>query len=176
MLFTKMSPWSPGKLSLIGTLLLAVSILTWFIAAAGAATEDDAVPLARDLAADGRTMQDRHVPMLVMFSSPDCAYCRKLLDEFLLPMQRNQEYRDKVLMRRVEIGSSSALRDFSGKTTTQQRFAGLHKVRLVPTVVLMGSGGEVLSEPLVGLSSPDYYGAFLDQAIDESLAKLRAPR
>ncbi|MBZ0090742.1 MAG: thioredoxin family protein [Sulfuricellaceae bacterium] len=175
MQFTKISPWSPGKPRLLGTLLLALSILTWF-AAAGAATEDAAVPLAQDLAADGRILQDRHIPMLVMFSAPGCAYCRKLLDEFLLPMQRNPEYREKVLMRRIEIDSSSPLHDFSGKTITQRQFAVAHKVRLVPTVALLGPNGEGLAEPLVGLSSPDYYGAFLDQAIDESLAKLRAPR
>ncbi len=175
MQFTKISPRSPGKSPLIGALLLALLILTWF-AAAGAATEDTAVPLARDLAADGRILQDRRIPMLVMFSTPDCLYCRKLLDEFLLPMQRNPEYREKVLMRRVEIHSANPLRDFSGKMTSQQRFASAYKVRLVPTVVLLDSAGEVLSEPLVGLSSPDYYGAFLDQAIDESLAKVRVSR
>ncbi len=47
------------------------------------------------------------------------------------------------------------------------------KIRLAPTLVFLGPDGE-LAERLVGYSSPDFYGAYLDQRIDETRRGLRA--
>jgi hypothetical protein len=97
-----------------------------------------------------------------------------VLEEFLLPMQRNPEYRSKVIMVQVHVGSAAPLRDFAGKPTSHGRFARDYRVQLAPTVMLFDARGNSLVEPLVGLSTPDYYGGFLDQRIDDALAKVRA--
>jgi hypothetical protein len=79
-------------------------------------------------------------------------------------------------MRQVDIGSDDNLRDFSGATTTQATFAGRNKVQMVPTIKLFDAQGRELTQPLVGLSTPDFYGGYLDQAIDDALAKVRAEK
>lgn len=159
------------KLGWAGMLLL---ILTWF-AAAGAETQSaEGAPLARDLAADGRAARDKNLAVLVMFGTPDCPYCRQVLNEFLLPMGRNADYRAKVIMRQVEIGGGQRLVDFSGRPTTHRQFSRQHQARLAPTVMLFDADGRLLAEPLVGMITPDYYGAFLDRAIDEALEKIRS--
>ncbi len=88
-------------------------------------------------------------------------------------MQRNPEYAGKVIMRQIEYQSRGRLVDFSGKTTTAAQFSRQQKVRLTPTIKLFDADGTVLAEPLIGLSTPDYYGAYLDRAIDEALGKIR---
>jgi hypothetical protein len=80
------------------------------------------------------------------------------------------------MMREVGTDNSAALVDFAGKTTTQAEFARRYRVLMVPTVMLLGSRGETLAEPLVGFRIADYYGYFLDQRIDTALARLRDSR
>ena len=78
----------------------------------------------------------------------------------------------KVLMRRIEVGSTQSLIDFNGKPTTQGDFAKLHRIGLSPTVVVFDYHGNPASAPLIGLGTVDYYGAFLDAAIDAGLTKV----
>ena len=131
---------------------------------------------ARDLRADAGQAAALGVPLLVLFSEAGCPWCARARQEFLLPMQRNPDYRAKVMMREVGIDNSSALVDFAGNTTTQAEFARSHRVLVVPTVVLLGARGESLAEPLVGFRGADYYGYHLDQRIDAALARLRGGR
>ncbi len=131
------------------------------------------VPLAQDLSLKAKAAEAQHLPIMVMFSRPNCIYCTRLLKDFLEPMQRNAKYRDKVVMLQVKSGSSIKLRDFSGGMTTHDDFARKNDVGMVPAVHFYDSRGNPLTEPLVGLPTPDYYGGFLDQRIDEALAKVR---
>lgn len=131
---------------------------------------------AHDLAADARVAARRHIPLLVLFSQAGCPWCERVRQEFLLPMQRNPEYRAKVMMREVGIDDAGALIDFSGKATTQSEFSQRYRVSMTPTVVMFSPGGVALGEPLVGLASADYYGYFLDQRIDAALVQLHQTR
>ncbi len=131
---------------------------------------------ALDFAADARQAAGRRIPLLVLFSEAGCPWCARARQEFLLPMQRNPEYHAKVMMREVGVDSSAALVDFAGRKTTQAEFARSHHVLMVPTVVLLGSHGETLAEPLVGFRIADYYGYHLDQRIDAAFAQVRGSR
>lgn len=153
--------------------LLAI-ILAWFAAAGAHAQDKVEIPLVRDFTLEATEARTRNVPILVMFSRHGCTFCTQLLQEFLLPMRRNAEYESKVIMRQVDVDSSSPLRTFSGKATTHARFARKNRIKLTPTIKLFDAQGHELTEPLIGFTSPDYYGGFLDQRIDEALAKVRA--
>lgn len=153
--------------------LLAI-ILAWFTSVGAHAQDKLEIPLARDFTLEAATARTRNLPVLVMFSRHNCAFCTQLLQEFLIPMRHNAEYESKVIMRLVDVGSSAPLRTFSGKATTHARFAKANRIKLTPTIKLFDAEGNELTEPLVGLSTPDYYGGFLDQRIDQALAKMRA--
>jgi len=159
----------------LGIRLLCV-ILAWITTGWGQAQGDAAIPVVQDFTLEARAAQTRQLPILVLFMSPDCSYCERVLQEFLLPMQRNAEYRSKVIMRQVDVGSDDNLRDFTGAVTTQMAYAGRNKVQMVPTIKLFDAQGRELTQALVGLSTPDFYGGYLDQAIDEALAKVRAEK
>ena len=45
-------------------------------------------------------------------------------------------------------------------------------IRLAPTVVFLGPDGSELAERLVGYSSPDFYGAYLEQRIEQARSRL----
>jgi len=161
------------NVGLLNAALLAL-ILAWMTPALGYAKGGGEVAQAQDLALDAKQAEAHHLVVLVMFSRPNCAYCTRVLKEFLEPMQRNAEYHGKVIMRQVKVGSRAKLRDFSGGMTSHNDFARENGVGMVPAIHFYDSWGNALAEPLVGLSTPDYYGGFLDQRIDEALAKLRS--
>jgi len=154
------------------TLGLGLASLAW-IAVAGAAAGSGELPYATDLTREAETSQLRQIPILILFTVPKCAYCERVRQEFLLPMQRNPEYAGKVIMRQVDMRSRDKLIDFTGRATTHAQFSRHHKIALTPTIKLFDAAGNSLTEPLVGLSTPDFYGAYLDRAIDEALAKIR---
>jgi len=131
---------------------------------------------AGDLAADARVAAERRVPLLLLFSEAGCSYCERARQEFLLPMQRNPEYQEKVIMREVGTDSSAAMVDFAGHKTTHADFSRRMRVNMMPTVMMLGPRGDTLAEPILGFRGADYYGYFLDQRIDTALAQLRRTR
>ena len=88
------------------------------------------------------------------------------------PMSRNRDYREKGEMRRLVV-SDDSIRDFDGRPATTSRVAMRHGDHPAPTVLLDGKG-RMLAKPVVGLITVDYYGMYLDEAIDTAVAKVRA--
>lgn len=155
---------------------LLVLILSWFACSCAYAQDRTRVPLAHDFTLEAKTAQELKVPILVLFTRRNCVFCDQILKEFLVPMQHNAEYDTKVIMRRIDVGSAAKLRLFSGKITTPALFAKANNIVLTPTIKLFDAEGNELTEPLIGLTTPDYYGGFLDQRIDEALAKVRGAK
>ena len=65
----------------------------------------DEVPLIDDLAALGRTARRRRLPIVLLVSTSDCSYCRKLKDEVLNPMVKSREYDDRALLGELMLDS-----------------------------------------------------------------------
>lgn len=153
------------------------AILSWaLVSLAGAsawAVERGVLPMAKDMTKVARDAKQRRAPILVLFSSAGCHYCAEVRDEFLIPTTRNADYDNKVVMVEVEAGSSMRMIDFDGKVTTHADFAQRYGISMTPTVKLMDDQGREVAVPLVGIVSRDYYGGFLDQAIDAGLARIR---
>jgi len=132
------------------------------------------VPWARDLQQDAVAARAMQGVVLLVFVSTRCPYCETALNDFLIPMSGNADYLAKVVMRRIESRSARELRDFSGRRTSHGKFAFEQGTRLTPTVMVFDYTGHPLAKPVVGITTPDYYGAYLDQAIDQGVAKVRA--
>jgi len=141
---------------------------------AASAASAEGLPYVKDFTVEGKAARARQLPILVLFMSPQCHYCERVLQEFLLPMTRNADYKTKVIMRQIDIGSNAKLRDFNGVMTTQRQFAKARQIQLVPTVKLFDGQGNELTEPIVGLLTVDFYGGYLDNAIDDALARIKA--
>lgn len=149
-------------------------ILACVIAAPAAAAAP--IPLARDLQAEAAAARARDVPLVLFFTEPGCPYCRKARTVWLEPMHNSPAYRRKASIVEIDIRDRSAMRGFAGESTTAAQVAGGYRVRAVPTVLVVDGGGRPATDALVGLMSDDFYGYYLDAAIDAGLAVVRSAR
>ncbi len=159
----------------MGFLIKQILVIFFLVVAinCGSIAQATGLPVVKDFTVEAKDAQRRQVPILVLFMSESCSYCETVLEEFLLPMQRDPEFKDKVILRQIEISSRDELIDFDGKATTYSRFSGRHKVSGVPNVMLFDGNGQMLTF-IEGLLTVDFYYAFLVDAIDESLARIKA--
>ena len=141
-------------------------------AGAGYAASDHAAKMIRatDLREEARIARERNLVLMLEFSSEFCGYCRKLESLFLLPMQRNVEYDDKVLIRSISLDSYETVIDFDGSPVDTRVFAARYDVSLTPTLIFVDSEGAEVGEKLVGIWSEDYFGWFIDNRIAQARA------
>ena len=132
-----------------------------------------ALPPAVDLAADAVASRARRVPILLMFDRDDCPYCERALREHLVPMSGDAPWRDDAMFRQVEVDKALPVVDFDGNATTHRAIAARYGATLTPTIFVVDASGTSIAEPVVGLLTADFYGAYLDDALRKGLAKLR---
>ena len=153
---------------------LVAAILAWALMLPALAASGGDVPMAEDLPAEGRLATSRKVPIMLLFSSPFCGYCDRVKEEYLGPMKDDPAYRDKVIIRQIEVGSDWSLVGFDGRKTTHGAYASSQKVVMVPTIKVVDAQGRELAKPIVGFLTPDFYFGFIQDAMAEGLEKMRA--
>ncbi len=108
-------------------------------------------------------------PLLVMVSLDGCPFCKVARENYLAPL-REQEGLPVV---QVDMRSSRSIRDFKGRTLTQDQLIRSWNIKVAPTVLFFGPGGVEVAERLVGGYIPDFYGAYLDDRLRLARAALR---
>ncbi len=129
-----------------------------------------------DFSTLGRQADRQRMPILLMFAADFCTYCERLEEDFLKPMLRSGDYVDKVLIRKFHIDGHDRVNDFSGKAIDPVEMAERYAVSVTPTVVFIDGDGVELAPKRVGLTTPDFYGGYLDDAIDQAVDILRRNR
>lgn len=128
--------------------------------------ETSTIQEAGDLSNCGNEAKHRQLPILLLFSDEHCGWCSRVKKEFLEPMARGGHYDDKVLIRKLELKEDGMARDFDGNPIGHEELKKRYKVELLPTIIFIDANGRELTNALVGLSTPDYYGGYLDQRIE----------
>ena len=136
--------------------------------------EERLAPLG-DLRALSRSIERHKAPLLILFSTPGCPFCREVRRNYLAPRVAEQAAKTtpELLLRETDITSERILTDLSGARMTEAAFARQHGVRAVPVVALFDSMLRPIGEPLVGLDRSGFYEAYLASAIDASRKHLR---
>jgi thioredoxin-related protein len=129
--------------------------------------------LADDLARLAAAARIQRAPLLIHFMEHSCPYCAIARRDYLIPLQNDPKWRGRVLIREIDVGRSTALRDFDGKTTTHLSFARSHGVRRVPTLIAFDAEGKAVAPPIVGLLADDFYRLYIEQALEAGLVKMR---
>lgn len=140
-------------------------LFAWVLLAGVARAAGGGLTAAADLAAEARQAQRGGYPLVVLYSRRDCPYCETVRRDYLLPMLRQPRYRDRLIVRQVDIDSEAVLRDFAGNAVSHAEFARREKVKLVPVLAFYGPSGKPLAESIVGLRLADFYGAYLEDAL-----------
>jgi len=152
---------------------IALNLLFWLMLAGSAAGNDVvAMQQVTDLREEADLSRTHKLVIVLEFSSEDCVYCHKLETLFLLPMQRNADYDDKILLRSISLDDFNSVIDFDGRSIATSEFATRYAVSLTPTLLFLDADGNEISERLVGIWSEDFYGGFIDNRIDEALQRL----
>ncbi|MCZ8252558.1 MAG: hypothetical protein O9318_08825 [Hylemonella sp.] len=127
------------------------------------------LPRALDLRRELDVALARHQPLVVMVSLDGCAYCHIVRDHYLAPLHQQQG----LPVVQVDMRGRRQLKDVDGSNIVHDEFVRARRITVAPTVLFLGPKGEELAERLVGGSLPDFYGAYLDQRLEQARAKLR---
>lgn len=138
-------------------------------------TADEHLPQLNDLRVLADAIAKHKAPLLVLFSTPGCPFCREVRRNYLVPRVQEQAGKTtpELLLRESDITSANALVDLPGNHITEAEFARRHSVRAVPVVTLFDSSLRPIGEPLVGLDRSGFYEGYLASAIDAARRHLR---
>jgi len=134
------------------------------------------VPVASDLQEDASTSRAANLPILLIYTAKHCHYCDEVKAGVFNPIAADPAYRERMLLREVRIDSNIRLVGFNGDVTSHRSFATDRGITIVPTLEFLDGAGLQVSRPLVGVSIPDYYGAYVDNGIEQAIRNLRAQR
>lgn len=126
-----------------------------------------------DMTALSKLSSEKGVPILLMFASEDCHYCKRLETEVLGPMRLAGIDPRRVILRKVMMDKYDTLRDFSGRERNAENFAIDRGVDVVPTLQLVDATGKELVPKIIGYQTPGLYDNYLEKAIDVSQALLK---
>ncbi len=157
-----------------GALFLAVGL--GGVAPAMAAEVDDSkmaiyddvrfVAHLADLPADLGWMRENEKPMMLFFHASYCSYCKKIDEEFLIPMRLDPDYQGRMIIRRVQIDSDDRFIGVDGNWKQPAAFADELDVRGVPYVLFFSPDGERIGE-ITG-AAPGFYNHYLDRNVDRA--------
>lgn len=128
------------------------------------------LPTPKSLRAAAQAVAERGEPLLVMTTLQGCVYCELVRNSYLHPLMR--EGRAFAVQLDVQ-DRASAIQDFGGTTTTPAALAERWKAGFTPTLMFFGPDGRERAERLVGVSSADFYGEYLNQRLDTARQGLR---
>jgi thioredoxin-related protein len=152
--------------------ILAVLFLSTMAVAGPVASDSTSMIQVQDLREEARLAKSEGLILVLEISSASCPYCRKIEKLFLLPMQRNAEYDDKILIRSVSLDEFETLVDFEGESISGAEFAARYQASLTPTLLFLNAEGVEMTEKLVGIWSEDFYGGFIDDRIEQARSRL----
>lgn len=109
-------------------------------------------------------------PLLVMISLDACPYCRVVREHYLGPMRAH----DSLPVVQVNMHSSAALQDFRGTTQTHDKMVRTWQIKIAPSVLFFGTDGAEVAPRLIGASSTDYYGSYLEQRLSQARAAIKS--
>jgi len=149
-------------------MLAAIGVVLCLGAQGWALASPSLLPAPSDLREEAKLIRQDNRPLIVLFSLPDCGYCKEVRENYLQPLVRDVPEAERALIREVDISSNAPLNGFNGEALTQAQFASRYKVKMAPTVIMLDETGVPLADPLVGAGMAGFYGAYLDNALAKS--------
>jgi len=134
---------------------------------------DPQIPQGENLQRDGADAGARHIPLLLYFSQEHCGFCHRLEEEVLLPMVISGQYERRIILRELSIDEGTVVLGFTGTPQDTRMLFHEYDGQVTPTLVLTDGTGRLLTKPLAGINTVEYFGWYLDNAIDAATAKMR---
>lgn len=119
------------------------------------------IPAAKSLQSEITAALKVPSPLVVFVSLDNCPFCKIARNNYLIPLMNEQS----IPIVQVNFRHATPLFDWSGKATTQDQLVRAWAVKVAPTVLFLGKDGREVAPRLVGGSTSDFYGAYLDERI-----------
>jgi hypothetical protein len=97
-------------------------------------------------------------PLVVMVSLPGCPFCTIVREHHLVHLRSQGGQVVQIDMR-----DHTPLLDFDGQALTQDAWIRQRRIKLAPTVLFFGPGGQEVAKRLDGAYLPDFYAAYFDE-------------
>jgi len=133
-----------------------------------------ALPAPSNLQVDGAAAEREGKPLILFFSLPGCQFCHVIRQNYLSPLTRMDDARQRAVVRELDITSTRSVKGFDGSPATQHAVARQYGVRVAPTVLFVDARGKLLAEPIVGGDVSGLYGGYLDNRFSEAAKRLSA--
>jgi thioredoxin-related protein len=108
-------------------------------------------------------------PLVVLVSLDGCPFCKIARENYLAPLRE----REGLPVVQVDMRSKQILKDFRGSSLTHDEWIRARNVKVAPTVLFFGRGGDEIVERMTGGYIPDFYGTYLDERLKSARALLR---
>lgn len=119
------------------------------------------IPAAKSLKGEIAAALKIPSPLVVFVSLDNCPFCKIAKNNYLIPLMNEQA----IPIVQVNFRYATPLFDLSGKATTQDQLVRFWGVKVAPTVLFLGKEGREVAPRLVGGSTSDFYGTYLDERI-----------
>lgn len=112
------------------------------------------------------------LPIIVMIDQEDCPFCRRVEGEFFAAIFAGGEFDDKALFGKMSINAGDSVVDQNGKSVMVESFLADLNTNFTPTILFLDADKTELTKKMVGLSTPDFYGFYLERAIKRSIVAM----
>lgn len=157
--------------SQIAALVTLISCFAIFNVAS-ATSNESLVPFLTSPQDDAATARADDMIIVVMFEYDDCPWCEYVLTSEIEPTIRSQAFQSSVLFRRADISDTTEIPAFNGSPTSTSQLAKSLGISMSPTLVFLNADGKALAPALIGVSSRDFYGYYLEKRINDALDAL----
>lgn len=127
------------------------------------------IPEAKSLQAEISAALTVGYPLLVFVSLDNCPFCKIAKNNYLVPLMNEQS----VPIVQVNFRHTTPVVDWHGKTLSQEQLIRAWNVKVAPTVLFLGKDGREIAPRLVGGSTSDFYGAYLQERVEQSIKALK---
>jgi thioredoxin-related protein len=114
--------------------------------------------------------RDKNIPILIEFSTPWCSYCEALEQEILEPLIMSEEFKDKIIIRKIEVADYSNIVGFDGNSYSSYDISQKYNVSLYPTLVFLNANGKEISQRITGITTISYVAETLGTAISDAIS------
>ena len=136
-------------------------------AAVGDASER-LLPTTADVRASLTQALARSEPLIVLATLRGCPFCKVARENYLVP-----ELKAGRAITQIHFLLREPVRDLQGDETTHAQLVKQLQIEAAPTLLFFGAGGKEVAPRLVGGSTSDFYGAYLDERIAQARAAVR---
>jgi thioredoxin-related protein len=129
------------------------------------------LPISKSLQNDLAASLKKSKPLVVLVSLDNCPFCKIARENYLIPLMVEQG----ITVIQVNINHPTPIVDAQGILTTHEELIRNWFIKAAPTVLFLGKGGQEIAPRLVGGSTSDFYGGYLQERVDQATKSLKTP-